>query len=224
MASAYFMQLLMQMTDAQKDQDHIEVILHSCPSIPDRSQYILGTGSRNPVPEMCGVGKGLVRSGAQIIAIPCITAHYFYEVLEKEIGVPIIHAIRETAQYLKERRLHTVGIMATDGTVQTGLFTAELEKSGIRCVYPSPEKQRMVMSLIYDEVKSGKAISREGVEQISEELFMAGAQLVLLGCTELSIAKRDYGLREGFLDVMEVLAKCSVERCGRLKPEYRELV
>lgn len=223
MAGAYFMQLLIQMTDAQRDQDHIEMILHSCPSIPDRSQYILGKSDQNPMPEMCRVGKELVQSGAEIIAIPCITAHYFHEVLERELGVPVIHAIRETAYYLKERQIHTIGIMATDGTVQSGLFTREMEKEGICCVYPSSEKQKLVMRLIYDEVKSGKSISIANLEQISKELFMEGAQIVLLGCTELSIAKRDHKLPGGFLDVMEVLAKCSVERCGKLKEKYSEL-
>ena len=224
MASAYFMQLVIQMTDAKIDQEHIETILYSCPSIPDRTQYIIGESTENPLPKMCEVGKGLVQSGAEIIAIPCVTAHYFHDELEKEVGVSVIHAIKETAEYLKERNITTVGVMATDGTVQSGLFSMEMEREGIHCIYPSPENQKLVMSIIYDDVKSGKRISMNKLNKVASELFMTGAQVILLGCTELSIAKRDYPLSAGFLDVMEVLAKCSVEQCGTLKKEYEELI
>lgn len=224
MAGAYFLQLVTQMTDAAKDQEHIEVILHSCPAIPDRTAYIIGKSEDNPLPEMCRIGKSLVQSGAEMIAIPCMTAHYFHDELEQQVGVPVIHAIRETAKYLKERQIDSVGIMATDGSVQSGLFEKELQKENIRCIYPSQEKQKLVMSLIYDDVKSGNGISMEKLDKISGELFASGAKVILLGCTELSIAKRDFTLGAGFLDVMEVLAKCSVEQCGRLKEAYRELI
>lgn len=223
-ASAYFLQLVTQMTDAQKDQEHIEAILYSCPSIPDRTQYILGKSANNPSEKMSEVGKNLVQMGVEYIAIPCMTAHYFYNELSDEIDVPVIHAIRETANYLKERNIHKAGIMATDGSVQSGLFSKELEKENISCIYPSDEMQKLVMSFIYDDVKSGKEITMEKLNKVSEALFSMGAEVILLGCTELSIAKGKFPFGAGFLDMMEVLAKCSVEKCGKLKDEYRELI
>lgn len=224
MATAYFLQLVTQMSDAKTDQEHIEVILHSRPQIPDRTRYILGLSSDNPMPEMVEVGKGLVSQGAEFIAIPCITAHYFQEQLEQTIGIPIFHAIEETACYLEEAKITEVGIMATDGTIESGLFQKILKAHGIAYRTPDAEDQRKVMHLIYDNVKAGKAVELSLFEQVSGKLFAEGAQVVLLACTELSLIKRDYPLGVGFLDVMEILARKAVLSCGSLKKEYEHLI
>lgn len=224
MATAYFMQLVIQMTQADVDQDHIEMIIYNCPSIPDRTRYILGKSDLNPLIPMIETGKALAAAGVGTIAIPCITAHYFHDELEKEIGVPIIHGILETADYLHGRGYRRVGVMATDGTVESGLFTREFGKKGMECLYPSFEGQVCVMELIYDDVKAGKPADMDKFRRVADELFAAGAEVILLGCTELSLIKRDQPVGAGFLDVMEVLAKCSVERYGILKREYQELI
>lgn len=224
MATAYFMQLVIQMTQAQTDQEHIEMIIYNCPSIPDRTRYIIGESDENPVEPMIAIGKKLVEAGAGTIAIPCITAHYFHDEMEHAIGVPILHGIAETAEYLVQRGCTRVGVMATDGTVKSGLFTKEFEKKGITCEYPSAEGQAAVMELIYQDVKAGKPVNMDKFRSVARELFDRGAEVILLGCTELSLIKRDNCLGEGFLDVMEVLARCSVERYGILKPEYTELI
>ena len=224
MATAYFLQLLTQMTDAQKDQNHIEVLIHSKPQIPDRTRYILGKSAHNPVPDMVAVGKSLVNQGADILAIPCITAHYFQEELEAAIGCPIINALEETAEYVKQRGFEKIGIMATDGTIESGIFQHALEKHGMKAVIPCKEKQAGVMHLIYDNVKSGKPVELPLFEEIAQELFAQGAQVILLGCTELSLIKRDFALEPGFLDVMEVLARKAVLSCGKLRKEYEELI
>ncbi|MCM1185173.1 MAG: amino acid racemase [Lachnoclostridium sp.] len=224
MATAYFLQLVIQMSDAKTDQEHIETIIHSRPQIPDRTRYILGLSRDNPMPLMAQVGKGLVRQGAEMIAIPCITAHFFQKQLEKEIGVPIVNAIEETALYLEAAGIDKAGILATDGTIQSGLFQKALEKHEIRCILPDEKGQKQVMHLIYEDIKSGNPIELSLFEEVSGQLFREGAQAVLLACTELSLIKRDYGVGAGFLDVMEVLARKSVLSCGRLKKEYEQLV
>ena len=77
------------------------------------------------------------------------SAHCFYEELCREIPVPILNALAQTAAYLRDAGIRTAGIMATDGTVRSGRFRRELEKAGIRAVVPSPRRQSDVMSLIY---------------------------------------------------------------------------
>ena len=101
MATAYFLQLITEMTDASCDQEHIEILVHSKPQIPDRTSYILGKNEENPVTEMIRIGKKLSKQGAEVLAIPCITAHFFQREMEDALGVPIINAIEETALYLK---------------------------------------------------------------------------------------------------------------------------
>ena len=96
-ATAYFMELLIQMTKAERDQDHLQMLIYNMPQIPDRTAYILGKSEENPADEMIRLGKQLAAQGADCIAIPCITAHYFYEELSREIPVPVLHGIQKTA-------------------------------------------------------------------------------------------------------------------------------
>ena len=116
MATAYFMELVTDMTDAATDQEHLRMLIYSAPSIPDRTRYILDNTSENPLPEMLRIGNVLANQGAERIAIPCVTAHYFFEQLESGIGVPVINGVRETALHLKNHGITKAGIMATDGT------------------------------------------------------------------------------------------------------------
>lgn len=224
MASAYFMRLIVEMTDAATDQEHIEIILHSKPQIPDRTQYILGRSSENPMPQLIETGKQLAAQGVQVIAIPCITAHFFQKQLEEEIGAYIINAIEETAKYLKSEGISCVGIMATEGTIQSKLFQKVFKEYGITCRIPDTTGQDKVMHIIYDNVKAGLPVDMDMFEQISEGLYADGAEINLLGCTELSMIKRDYKIGKGYLDVMEVLARQSVLMCGKLKSQYRHLI
>lgn len=223
LATAYFMQLIVEMTDAVKDQQHIEVIVHSKPSIPDRTGYILDKSKDNPLPYMQKIEQSLIAQGAEIIAIPCITAHYFQPELEK-YGVPVIHAIRKTAEYLKREKISVVGIMATDGTVKSRLFQDIFKEYEIECVIPDDIGQKKVMYLIYENVKAGKKPEMELFESVKKELQEKGAAAVLLGCTELSLIKRDYDVGSGIADVMEVLAQQAVVSCGKLKKSYEHLI
>lgn len=224
MASAYFMQLLTQMSDAQTDQDHMDILMYSRPSVPDRTKYIIGESEDNPVPDMVMAGKKLKEMGADILAIPCITAHYFHKELEGKIGLPIIHAIEETVSCLEERKVAQVGILATDGTIQSELFQNALKKSGIWPVLPEAGSQKQVMEIIYRQIKAGQEVDMDCFLRISEELSDKGAQVILLACTELSLIKRDYDLPQGYLDVMEVLARTAVQSCNRVRKEYRWLI
>ncbi len=223
MATAYFLQLITQMTDAQTDQEHAEILIHSKPQIPDRTSFILGKSNNSPVPDMVEVGKGLAEQGADILAIPCITAHFFQKELEEAIGIPIINAIEETVIYLRDRDIRKVGIMATDGTIESGIFQKALEEAGMEVFVPSKTQQKNVMYLIYENVKAGKTLELSVFQKVSEELLGRGAQVILLGCTELSLLKRDYDLAPLYLDVMEVLARKAVLSCKKLAPQYDEL-
>lgn len=224
MATAYFMQLVIEMTDAVADQEHIPMIIYNCPQIPDRTSFLLGKSSENPGPLIIDCGRKIGEAGAELIAIPCITAHALFPEIEKELDTPVLHIIRETAAYLKKEGIQTVGLEATDGTVQTGVFQKELESQGIKVVLPSKEKQEMVMHIIYNNVKAGRRVDMERFQQIEEELHAQGAEVIILGCTELSMISRDEKIGHGYLDAMEVLARAAVLRCGKLKSKYNRLL
>lgn len=224
MATAYFMQLVIEMTDAAVDQDHIEMIVYSNPSTPDRTAYILGESKEDPSEEMIRAGKALTAAGMDILGIPCMTAHYFHQKLMEEIGAPIIHGIRETAIYLKERGIHCAGIMATDGTIQAKIFQSVLEEYGIEVVIPDEANQKKVMHVIYKNVKAGKPAEMGKFLSAAEYLKENGAEVIILGCTELSVIKRDEKVGPGFIDALDVLARKCVLECGNLKDEYQELI
>ncbi len=225
MASAYFVELLTAMTDAQRDQEHLNMMLLSVPTLPDRTQYILGKSDNSPLPGLVAAGRVLCDAGAEVLAIPCVTAHYFHNDMERQLGVPVIHAIRECVQILKEDGITRIGLMATDGTVRSGLFQSEFEKQGISVILPAKEEQEAVMSFIYDDVKKGSVPSLSRFEKAKECLIARGAQVVLLGCTELSLIKKEYGQLKDVLDVMEVLAKASLTACGMpVREEYCQLI
>lgn len=224
-ATAYFMELIIKMTDAACDQEHLEINIYSKPSIPDRTAYILGKSKENPVQQMIAVGRKLAREGVDCIAIPCITAHYFHKELSENIDVQIIHAIYETRMELRRHDISRVGIMATDGTIQSKIFQDKLEAMGIQTFIPDEERQRLVMNLIYNEIKAGKPVDIEKFETVYSHLKNAGAEKVILGCTELSLVKREFQLGREYLDVMEVLARKAILLCGgKLKKEYETLI
>lgn len=224
MATVYFLQLVTQMSQAETDQEHMEILLHSNPRIPDRTDYILGQSRESPLPMMAQAGRGLVGQGAELIAIPCVTAHYFRPQLEEMLQVPVIDAPKETALYLKEAGVSRVGIMATDGTVSCGLVQKVLAEQKMECILPDSICQAMVMSLIYEDLKAGKPADLKKLEAVSGQLFREGAEVVLLACTELSLVKRDFTMGKGYLDVLEVLARRAVISCGTLKNEYNNLI
>lgn len=224
MATAYLLQLIIEMTDAATDQEHLDVIVFDRPSTPDRTAYLLDNSKPSPLPSMQKTAQTLEQLGAGVLCAPCVTSHAFYPQLAASVKIPFLNMVTETAAELSANGCKRVGIMATSGTVRTGLFQSALTQAGIAPVLPSDRCQQLVMSVIYDEIKAGKPADPEKFRAISNELTAAGCESIILGCTELSLIKKDAGLSSGYLDALEVLAKRSVQTCGgKLKPQYEHL-
>ena len=224
LATAYFMRRIIEMTDAATDQDNIEMVIYNTPSIPDRTGFILGTSEESPLPKIIELANKLEKENVDYIAMPCITAHYFHDQIADTVFVPVSNGIRETAQYLSERGITKVGIMATDGTATMHLFDSVFKDYDIKCIYPDRECQKLVMSIIYDDVKAGKPVKMEEFDLIKAQLLEKEAEVILLGCTELSIVKRDNDVGDKVLDILDVLAQDCVKKCAHLRSEYEELI
>ena len=202
-------------TRASRDQEHIHVCIDCNTNIPDRTAAILG-GGEDPLPEMIRSALRLEEMGAQILLMPCNTAHYFYEELCSYLDVPMLHMPGETALCLKKKQISCAGVLATDGTIQSGVYEKVLGEQGIRTVYPSEEEQRQVMRIIYERVKAGRPdITGIPVSTILNHLRTQGAQAVILGCTELPIALKGIVL-EGcpLADPVEILARAAISYAG----------
>lgn len=224
MATAYYLELMIKMTDAATDQEHLQSIVMNFPTVPDRTAFILGRSQESPLEPMIALGQQLKSMGAGVIATPCITAHYFHKELQEGIGLPMIHGIECIARQLSRCGIARVGLMATDGTVQSGIFQRQVEEQGMELILPDEEGQAAVMTLIYDQVKAGKKPELKLFEAVKQQLRSKGAQVVVLGCTELSMLKKENPLGSGILDALEVLAQESLIACGKpLKSEYQTL-
>lgn len=225
MATAHLLQLVIEMTDAKTDQEHLDVIVFDRPNVPDRTAYLLDRTKPSPLPSMTQTAKTLESLGAGVLCAPCVTSHYFYQELAGSVNVPFLNMVTETAAELKSAGCKKAGIMATTGTVRTGLFQTAFEAAGLESAIPDEAGQALVMSLIYDDVKAGKPADAEKFKRAVEPLFAAGCDCVVLGCTELSLVKKELGLNGQYLDALEVLAKRCVELCGApLKEAYQHLL
>ncbi len=224
MATAYFMRRIIELTDAATDQENIEMVIFNCPSIPDRTGYILGECQESPLPKIIDLARELEHQNVDYIAMPCITAHYFHDQLADSVFIPVSNGIKEAAEYLGQRGIRKVGILATDGTASMHLFDSVFKDYDIKCIYPEPEAQKLVMSIIYDDVKAGRRPNMDEFELVKLQLLGEGAEVVILGCTELSILKRDNDLGPKVLDIVDVLAADCVKKCAKARPECEHLI
>ena len=117
MSTVYFYELLTALTDAKCDQEHIDMVISSRATTPDRTAYILGKSDENPLDVMIPEAKKLVAYGAEVIAIPCNTAHYFYDRLAAEIDVPILNIIEESVKRIGEVGVASYGLAESVGVV-----------------------------------------------------------------------------------------------------------
>ncbi len=215
MATVYFYQLLTSHTKAQRDQDHIDMVISSKPTTPDRTAYILGQSSENPLTVMEDEAKRLVAYGAEIIAIPCNTAHYFYENLAAALPVPVLNMVSLTVEKAVQAGCAKVGILATEGTVLTGTYQRMCAEKGLFCAVPPKARQEELTQLIYSDIKAGQAPDMESFTRVAADLFDAGCQLLILGCTELSLLKRDGLLDKRYIDSIDALAEAAILACGK---------
>ena len=213
-ATQDFYQRILDRTDAARDQDHLPTLIWSDTAMPDRTAAILGGDAEGCYRRLLEGARLLENGGCTVLAIPCNTSHYFADRLQGELSIPLIHMPRETVGVLAGRGRKKVGILATDGTVQTGIYQRECAARGILAIAPPPEVQALVMSIIYDEIKRGETGSREKFSVIDRWLRQAGCDGAVLGCTELSVYRTYHGLPDYYLDAMEVLAERCITACG----------
>jgi len=191
-ATVDLMDKIIKNTPAKKDQGHIKMIVDHNPQIPDRTAYLLQNGEDPTIP-LLTCARNLEQWGADFIAIPCSTAHAFVDEIQQNISIPVIHMIKEVLLYMQRNypQTKTAGLLATTGTVEIGVYHHAFEKAGKKLIHPNEKHQRFVMEAIYGKngVKAGftKGKPREALLKAAKELVKQGAQVLILGCTELPL-------------------------------------
>jgi aspartate racemase len=216
LATQLFYGMVIEKTDASCDQEHLNMIILSHATMPDRTEAIKEGRTEELLNLLLSDVKMLEKNGAGVIAIPCNTSHVIYDRLQAGAGIPIINMVEEAAAYVAEKLGSglKVAVLATDGTVSMGLYQKALEKAGIIPVIPGPESQKLVMKIIYDGVKAGGEINYSDFLKVQEEISGQDCRAAVLACTELSCFKRTYRLPDFYIDSMEVLAEKSILACG----------
>ena len=216
LATADLFRKIVTLTRAACDGDHIRVYMDSNSSIPDRTAAILSDGP-DPLPAMRDSLRKLERCGADCIIMPCNTAHYFLPRLQALTDVPFLSML-EAAAKAAGRRFPggTAGVLATRGTLATGLYQNALAAEGVACLLPGEEEQAALMRVIYDGVKADAAPEayRADLAAVTEAMARRGADYFILGCTELPLAADAAGLHVPAVDPTEELAKAAIRWCG----------
>lgn len=220
-ATVDFMDKIVRNTPARRDQDHLKMTVEHDPQIPDRTEHLVGDGP-DPTVALYAAAKRLEAADADLIAIPCNTAHAFVERIQPYLAIPIVNMLHETVREVV-RRYGTgcaIGLLATDGTLASRVYHDAAQAAGVRLVTPDAPHQALVMDAIYGPagVKAGHTAGacREALLAAIAHLADRGAAVIVLGCTELPLiqpqdeALAAGGRRVAVLDPTDVLARACV--------------
>ncbi len=163
-------------TKVAKDQDHLRILVDNNPKIPNRTLAIQGRGP-SPLPLLVKSAKVLEKAGAHFIVIPCVTAHHFYEPLQKRVKLPVLHIVEETMKYIQSHfeGMEKIGLLATTGTLQSGLFQKAFAESGIELILPVREVQKgFVMKAVFGK----EGIKAIGPSRKSKRLILEASKKI----------------------------------------------
>lgn len=200
-------------TRAEKDQDHIHIIIDSYPQIEDRTAYILH-GGKNPKDKLIESAKRLESAGADALIMPCNTAHFFAKDIEKEVNIPLIHIVKSTAEAIKNKypKANNIGLIATTGTLKSGVYADILKDYGYNIIELNEIIENNIMDCIYKGVKAGKTEEYVPLfQKCVDEITDMGADVLIAGCTEIPILVPYVKAKVPFVDATLELALAAIK-------------
>ena len=217
-ATADFIDLVIDNTDVSCDQEHVDMLISNHATIPDRTAYILDNSKDNPIPYLIKDAKMLENCGCNFLVMPCNTSHFMYDEIKNSVSIPLVNMPYEVSKIINNNsRIKKVGIMATLGTLKSKVYERYLEKE---IYYPDDTVNDEVMDLIYNKVKKGISVSKREFYNVANKYFLAGCDIIITGCTELSVIVRDNDLYSDnrIIDSLKVLAdKTIIDEGKKLK-------
>ncbi|MBE1878459.1 aspartate/glutamate racemase family protein [Myceligenerans pegani] len=229
LATVRFMERVVRLTDAARDQDHVDMVVLQHAAVPDRTAFVLGRSTDDPGPVLAADARRLAAAGAGFLVLPCNTAHAFAGAIAAATPVPLLSAVDVTVSAVLSRGTWTggrdttrpgaVGLLATEGTIESGVYRGAFGARGVATLVPDAAGQATVTSLVYDGVKAGRGGDLSGLESVVADLRSRGAGAIVLGCTELSVAAEatppDLLPDVVLVDALDELARATVPRAGR---------
>lgn len=217
LATVKLFENIVLLTDANSDQEHIHILIDNNTSIPDRTNYILDENSQDPREELVKSALKLEKMGADYLVMPCNTAHNFYDEIVKNINIPFLNMIEETAKYVVEnfKEIKRIGLLSTSGTIKAGIYDNVFKSHGIEVIKPSFENQKYIMELIYNIKEGISQNNLDGFYRAMDELQRKDVEIFIAGCTEVSVAIDLYNLKGDIIDPMRILALRAIEFAGK---------
>ena len=230
-AGAHFYSRLVSLTAAERDADHVDVLLSGRASTPDRTQSIL-SGDRRAEEVLLREGANLVRGGADLLVLLCHTAHAYLPALRAALSVPVLDMVALSVEEALLHGCHHLGVLCTAGTRYAEIYDRAAKPRGVDVLYPSPLVQEQLQSLIYQTLKRGRTDFGATLRTAISDLAALGADAVSLSCTELSLPAAmcpacafswQGGIRSmPIIDPVELLARRAITACGkRLKEKEK---
>ena len=207
LATVELFRRIVALTPATRDQDHLRIVIDNNPRIPDRTAAIVG-GGESPVPILIDTARNLERAGAELLVMPCNTAHFYLPQVQAAVGIPIIDMIAVAVNSVRET---AVVLLATDGTRAARVYDRACADRGIKLVYPRDSDQRTVMRAIYG-IKSGESpiAFQDDLVRVLGDARTDGAQAAIIGCTELSLIPVPPAPPVPVYDALTALAQAAV--------------
>ena len=205
---------IIKSTPAEKDQDHLRIIIDNNPKIPDRTTAILGKGE-DPLPALQETARNLEKAGADFIIIPCNTAHYYISQIQESVNIPILNMIEETAKETQKKvpSIKKIGLLASMGTYKTEIYHQHFKKFNIEVISPEEKDKEEVMKVIY-AVKAGDLSEKvkKNIIQIAQKLIDKGAEAIIAGCTEIPLILKEGDVPVPLIDPTKVLAEIAIQK------------
>lgn len=190
MTDVLLQQLIHEATPVTRDQDHIPVICYTNPQIPDRTESLRSDGGASFAAAIAETARAVETAGASVIVVPCNTAHARLPEIQAAVQAPVLDMIATTVTYVtaKYPAFLNIGVLATTGTRNARIYDDAFRSTHRRVLSPSGRDQHHLMELIY-AVKARQHTDADLVtlRLLIESLKKEGAELVILGCTELSL-------------------------------------
>jgi len=218
-ATAYFFDLIIKNTRAACDQEHIPVLIWNNPKIPARTEAIL-RGGPSPLPMLLEGVRILETAGAGLIAMPCITAHFYARQIAARTKVPFINLIDESLRYAVKKipGLKKAGLVASSGTVESKLFHETFQKRGLEIITPRPREQLEVQVAIFGKngIKAGTTTGRprNTILRLARRLVDRGVEAVIAGCTEVPLVLKAEDLSVPLIEPMKIGALACIAKAG----------
>jgi len=225
-ATVDFMRRVIAVTPARDDGDHLHILVDNNPKIPSRiAALIEGTGE-DPAPVLCEMAKGLEALGADFLVVPCNTAHFYLPRIARSVDIPVLDMVDLSVKKLlaTDAKPRHIGLLASPAVRLVGLYSGKLEQAGLHAIFPSQQCENELLEII-KAIKAGQfsAEHRKGYTRIAGTLRDAGADALLIACTELSVIGPPNDIDTPVVDTLDVLVEATIASARKVQDVSQNL-